>query len=672
MLVAAIPIIGVAIASGRAVTEKLEGLNELHHVEILAAVAPTMSDLVHELQKERGLSAGYIGARGGTFAPLLEDQRIATDKALVPMGEVMSRLTDEGGGEVAEPELVGRIDSALAALPDIRGQVEDLTITVEGMARHYTSLIGDILTLAEHRAMNVSDAETLRRAIVFSALMEAKERAGIERAMGANGFGAGHFRHPVYRRFIELGAQQTAYLDTARRHATPAMVAYIDATLKNPASDKVTLLREVAHDSMFGGTLEGYTGPQWFAASTDRIDLFRQLETRATADLLDAADAYSRYTYRQTIITVALGLGVLLVSLAFAIITVQQLRRPIRSIVDKLGRVSGGELSIAIDEAERDDEIGEIARALEVFRQNEEERIHLLDVQNAAQAAEVERAKRVDRAVSEFRRRSTETLTDVDHMAHVLLDVSSSLAEAVDVARQGSTESLASSNQANEAVQTVAAAVDQLQSSITEISSRVSASQRETDEAAEAAEAASKRVTGLTTAAEAINDVATMIASIAEQTNLLALNATIEAERAGAAGKGFAVVAHEVKQLADQTANATGDIARQIDEIQKETRAAVGVIDDILRRFEALKTSAVAISSVMEDQTSATRNIGAGIRTASLGAQSASDRADSVAHAAERTSNDAQDVRSASERMGEMSSTLARVVADFLGEVRAA
>lgn len=666
-LVAMVPLLGLTALCVWVLSEQYVLWQRADMVMRSVTYAPSFGGLAHEMQKERGLSAGYITAKGGNFTPLLEEQRRLTDAAYAKLVAMLNNGPLEGAiGEAADAAM-----AEMGALADMRRQVSDLTWTVPDMAKAYTGRIMALITTASMVADTADDVRTARIAGVYNALLMAKEMAGRERAAGAVGFAAGRFSHRQLHTLATLGAEQDALVALALSRAPAKDRPAIEAITTGEEAARADALREVALESLTSGNVGGITGPEWFAASTARIDVMKKAVDAVTSSLLTVAGTHvGEARTHFFIIVIAGGLNTVL-CLLVSIFNVRGLKAPISRIVTQIGQVSSGTTDISIEDADRSDEIGDIASALELMRRGEVERRKLLEKEAERHRLEELRTKRMEEAIDAFQSRAQTTLAALDEMSHALTEVADNLADTADHTASGSTQAKASSDEAARAVQGVAAAIDQLHGSIHEITSKVATSQKATDAAASVVTATSKRVTGLATAAEAINNVATMIASIAEQTNLLALNATIEAERAGPAGRGFAVVAHEVKALANQTAAATSEIAKQIEDIQSETRSAVQGIDEILGRFDALRSSSQGISSVMSEQSAATRDIGAGVQSATEGSLTASKSVSLVVTAAEKASHDAHDVQSTATRMRDVSSQLREVFSTFLTQVRA-
>ena len=300
---------------------------------------------------------------------------------------------------------------------------------------------------------------------------------------------------------------------------------------------------------------------------------------RASAEIAQArTGALATARRANTLLVVSSVVALLIASALLLYITIVKVTRPLASTLSGMDQLAGGELTIEVTGTNRRDEIGALSRALDMFKRNAQEARRVLEQQTEDAAAKARRATLLSTLVAQFE-------TQVNGMVGQLSSASTELeataqsmtATASQTNTQASSVAIAA-ERASAGVQTVASAAEELSASIGEISRQVSQSAQMTGQAVQEAQRTDTVVRALAEGAEKIGQVVSLITGIAGQTNLLALNATIEAARAGDAGKGFAVVASEVKNLAQQTAKATEEIAGQVSQIQSATREAVGAI----------------------------------------------------------------------------------------------
>ncbi len=321
---------------------------------------------------------------------------------------------------------------------------------------------------------------------------------------------------------------------------------------------------------------------------------------------------------------IAAGL-VLLLTLVVSIIVARRITGPLRQMTTTMNALARDRLDGNVSGLERHDEIGEMAKAVEVFKGNVVARRALeVEGREAEARAIVRRKADMIKIADDFENAVGEIVETVSSASTKLEASAGTLSKTAEHAQELTTMVAAASEEASTNVQSVASATEEMASSVNEISRQVQESARMAGEAVDQARTTNDRIGELSKAAARIGDVVELINTIAGQTNLLALNATIEAARAGEAGRGFAVVASEVKALAEQTAKATGEIGQQVSGIQAATQDSVGAIREISGTIEKLSEISSAIAAAVEQQGAATQEISRNVQQAAHGTQQVS------------------------------------------------
>ncbi|TQV78514.1 HAMP domain-containing methyl-accepting chemotaxis protein [Denitrobaculum tricleocarpae] len=517
--------------------------------------------------------------------------------------------------------------------------------------------------------------------------------------------------YPVVEAALKLQRQVIEMQDTAGEYLAEESAAKLGAvakefeTLSRGVLKNISILAEFAESEEDTADAESLSKlfQEWIVFAGDDEMLFDthrdmlQAETEAdelTEDLEAEADAVAQVLdnvgeYAEAIskasaneadqaVTQA-SLSILSLLLLAAVISagliyfaVASVIRPIKGMTQSMKHLSDGDTSVEVPSIQRRDEIGDMAKAVQVFKENAIEKERLNDREREHQLAREARSERVAELISSFEISSNDVLSSVNAAVSQLRSNAQTLSATAEQSNSQSAAVAAGSEEADVNVQTVAAATEQLSSSIVEITQQMDHSSQITRAAAEEAESTTETVKNLSSASQKIGDVVSLITDIAEQTNLLALNATIEAARAGDAGKGFAVVASEVKSLANQTAKATEEIGTQINSIQDISDEAANAIHKIAGTIGKMNEIASTISAAMEEQRAATQEISRNVSEASAGTASVSANIVGVSQGAQETEKAANEVLQAADDLGQRAQSMSDSVDGFLEGIRSA
>lgn len=687
----AIPTLALIILSIYNAWTKYKIEQSMFSITEIVDMAVSSGNLIHEIQKERGFSAGFAGAKGTVFLDEMREQRTLTKAQCDILENKIATFAQAFPKDPATSVFYSAL-SKVSTLGQLHLQIDSLNITPPEIISQYTAIIGELQAILTAVLDKCTDAYLYDQAMGLIYLIKAKEFAGQERATLNAALSSGKFEQDMYRAWTERVIVQRDYLKNFLSRATPEAKNLYSTTVLTPL-EKVEGFRQTAFASAGQKTIQG-DPKEWFKTSTAYIDALHVVELDLSSNFKNMAQHLRDDSIQAFCISLGIALGIVIIMLILTGFIVRDIAIPLRQAVAFAQRISDGDFNANL-EMNRKDDFGTLAAALRRMldeikemiakahdatetARKETEKAHIAtsEAEEARKQAEYARQEGMQAAAARLREvvvalagASQEISASIQQSENGAQEQSHRLSETATAMEQMNATVLEVAKNSAHAAETADCARQQAQNGfaiVADVTANINTVQANTEDLKAAMNRLGQRVRD-------VDKVLTVISDIADQTNLLALNAAIEAARAGDAGRGFAVVADEVRKLAEKTMNATKEVAHVLSGIQQDTAHNIANVDrtvaEISETTNLTHKSGDALQKIVELVDATTDQI----RSIATASEEQSATSDEINRSVEEVSRIALSTVDAMEHSAQGMNTLleqARVLENLISEMQ--
>jgi len=642
-------VLGLIIFCSILIKQQVQIVNSNKDIALLTQLSTVNSALVHELQKERGASAGYLGSKGKKFANTLRVQREATDIRLANRQQFLA----DNLVNIEQDDIVDSTNGStfeLNKLASIRQQIDSLAIVGPKAIAYFSNNNARLINIVSYISQTSFDGELANSLQAYYNFLQGKERAGVERAVMTNIFALGQFNDVAFRRFISLVTEQNVYFDTFNKVAKVTLKNTLTQAMQHDSVIAVKEFRSLALQSN-GSQALTVDSKTWFTQSTQRINQLKSVEDSIVEQLL--ATSNDHYESAQFLLwfTIAGATILIIISIFLSFIVSQVIMQQVKAILQAIMAADEDNNLATQAKVTSGDELGDIANRLNKMMGAFKQAIFAIDQGSTKLAASSEQSSQAT----------------LNNQKHLEIQQSETVLVATAIEEMSATVQEVALNSAQSAE--AALAVDKVASQGVE---QINQTRDEMTVLSNEMANANQLIEQLQQSSSNITSVVDVIKSVAEQTNLLALNAAIEAARAGEQGRGFAVVADEVRTLAQRTQESTAEIESMVskfqydaEQVSKSIGQCVANVDNSVEQTTLLESELQALLQAANSISDMSSQIAVATEEQVAVAGEMAGNIERISELSINNANEGEQIRQASQEQNELAGELLELANKF-------